>query len=120
MTDAWAHGSGPLSMQLPRPRALTCAGVYVGLAGPSYETPAEVRMLAALGGDAVGMSTVLECIAARWVVRQVCGVSLVTNAGAGYTDAPLVHQEVLDAGASAGPRLARVIRRFIEDLDEVA
>ena len=47
-------------------------------------------------------------------------MSLVTNAGAGYTDAPLVHQEVLDAGASAGPRLARVIRRFIEDLDEVA
>jgi purine-nucleoside phosphorylase len=121
MTDAWS----------PRLRAALHAaataegvdmreGVYVGLAGPSYETPAEVRMLAALGGDAVGMSTVLECIAARWVGLEVCGVSLVTNAGAGYTDAPLVHQEVLDAGASAGPRLARVIRRFIEDLDEVA
>lgn len=95
-------------------------GVYVGLAGPSYETPAEVRMLAALGGDAVGMSTVLECIAARWVGLEVCGVSLVTNAGAGYTGEPLTHQEVLDAGASAGPRLARVIRRFIQDLDRVA
>ena len=95
-------------------------GVYVGLAGPSYETPAEVRMLAALGGDAVGMSTVLECIAARWVGLEVCGVSLVTNAGAGYTGEPLTHQEVLDAGASAGPRLARVIRRFIRDLDRVA
>ena len=58
-------------------------GVYVGLSGPTYETPAEVRMLAALGGDAVGMSTVLECIAARWVGLEVCGVSLVTNAGAG-------------------------------------
>ena len=92
-------------------------GIYVGLTGPTYETPAEVRMLAALGGDAVGMSTVLECIAARWVGLEVCGVSLVTNAGAGYTGAPLTHEEVLEAGASAGPRLALVIRRFIEDLD---
>jgi purine-nucleoside phosphorylase len=92
-------------------------GVYVGLSGPTYETPAEVRMLAALGGDAVGMSTVLECIAARWAGLEVCGVSLVTNAGAGYTGAPLTHEEVLDAGASAGPRLAKVIRRFVEDLD---
>ena len=92
-------------------------GVYVGLSGPTYETPAEVRMLAALGGDAVGMSTVLECIAARWAGLEVCGVSLVTNAGAGYTGAPLTHEEVLEAGASAGPRLAKVIRRFVEDLD---
>ena len=92
-------------------------GIYVGLTGPTYETPAEVRMLAALGGDAVGMSTVLECIAARWVGLEVCGVSLVTNAGAGYTGTPLTHEEVLEAGASAGPRLANVIRRFIEDLD---
>jgi purine-nucleoside phosphorylase len=88
-----------------------------GSAAPTYETPAEVRMLAALGGDTVGMSTVLECIAARWAGLEVCGVSLVTNAGAGYTGAPLTHEEVLDAGASAGPRLAKVIRRFVEDLD---
>jgi purine-nucleoside phosphorylase len=92
-------------------------GVYVGLTGPTYETPAEVRMLAGLGGDAVGMSTVLECIAARWVGLEVCGVSLVTNAGAGYTGAPLTHAEVLESGVSAGPRLAKVIRRFVEDLD---
>jgi purine-nucleoside phosphorylase len=91
-------------------------GVYVGLVGPNYETPAEVRMLAALGGDAVGMSTVLECIAARWAGLEVCGVSLVTNAGAGYSGQPLTHEEVLEAGAAAGPRLARVIGRFIADL----
>ena len=95
-------------------------GVYVGLTGPTYETPAEVRMLAALGGDAVGMSTVLECIAARWVGLEVCGVSLITNAGAGYSGAPLTHEEVLEAGATAGPRLARVIHRFIRDLDDEA
>jgi purine-nucleoside phosphorylase len=91
-------------------------GVYVGLTGPTYETPAEVRMLATLGGHAVGMSTVLECIAARWVGLDVCGVSLITNAGAGYSGVPLTHAEVLAAGAIAGPRLARVIRRFVADL----
>ncbi len=88
-------------------------GVYVGLVGPSYETPAEVRMLHTMGADAVGMSTVLEAVAARWVGLEVCGVSLVTNAGAGYTGQPLTHEEVLEAGAQAGPRLARVIRRFV-------
>jgi purine-nucleoside phosphorylase len=93
-------------------------GVYVGLLGPNYETPAEVRMLAGLGGHAVGMSTVLECIAARWVGLEVCGVSLVTNPGAGYSGVPLTHAEVLAAGAVAGPRLARVIRRFVADLEE--
>ena len=91
-------------------------GVYVGLLGPSYETPAEVRMLRTLGADAVGMSTVLEAIAARWVGLRVCGVSLITNAGAGYTGEPLSHEEVLEAGAAAGPRLARVLRRFIATL----
>jgi purine-nucleoside phosphorylase len=91
-------------------------GVYAGLLGPSYETPAEVRMLRALGADAVGMSTVLEAIAARWVGLEVCGVSLVTNPGAGYSGRPLTHEEVLEAAAQAGPRLARVIRRFVAGL----
>ncbi|HVL53532.1 MAG TPA: purine-nucleoside phosphorylase [Vitreimonas sp.] len=91
-------------------------GTYAGLLGPQFETPAEVRMLRQLGADAVGMSTVLECIAARWTGLEVCGVSLVTNAGAGYTGQPLTHEEVLAAGAEAGPRLARVIRRFVADL----
>jgi purine-nucleoside phosphorylase len=89
------------------------AGIYAGLLGPTFETPAEVRMLRTLGADAVGMSTVLEAIAARWAGLEVCGVSLISNAGAGYTGQPLTHEEVLEAGAEAGPRLARVIRRFI-------
>jgi purine-nucleoside phosphorylase len=91
-------------------------GVYAGLLGPQYETPSEVLMLRTLGADAVGMSTVLECIAARWCGLEVCGVSLVTNAGAGYSGEPLSHEEVLASGAEAGPRLAKVIRRFIADL----
>ncbi|HKF85042.1 MAG TPA: purine-nucleoside phosphorylase [Candidatus Limnocylindrales bacterium] len=94
-------------------------GVYAGLLGPSYETPAEVRMLRTLGADAVGMSTVLEAVAARWAGLAVCGVSLVTNAGAGYSGQPLTHEEVLEAGAAAGPHLARVLRRFIADLPVV-
>ncbi len=91
-------------------------GIYVGLTGPSYETPAEVRMLAALGGHAVGMSTVLECIAARWAGLEVCGISLVTNAGAGYSGEPLTHEEVLEAGRDAAPRMIALVRRFVADL----
>ena len=91
-------------------------GIYVGLLGPTYETPAEVRMFRGLGGDAVGMSTVLEAIACRWAGIEVAGISLVTNPGAGYSGEPLTHEEVLAAGAAAGPRLARVIRRFVREL----
>ena len=91
-------------------------GIYAGLLGPSYETPAEVRMLRTLGADAVGMSTVLEAVAARWAGLEVCGVSLVTNAGAGYSGQPLTHAEVMEAGEVAGPRLAQVLRRFLADL----
>ena len=117
LTDAW---SPRLRVALHAAAAAEgvdlAEGIYVGLTGPNYETPAEVRMLAALGGHAVGMSTVLECIAARWVGLEVCGVSLVTNAGAGYSGEPLTHEEVMEAGAVAGPRLAKVIRRFVADL----
>jgi len=91
-------------------------GIYVGLTGPTYETPAEVRMLRALGADAVGMSTIMEAIAAHWAGIRVCGVSLVTNPGAGYSGTPLTHAEVLAAAAEAGPRLARVLGRFAEGL----
>jgi purine-nucleoside phosphorylase len=117
MTDAWsARLRGRLHAAGAAEGIELAEGVYVGLLGPNYETPAEVRLLAASGGHAVGMSTVMECIAARWAGLEVCGVSLVTNAGAGYTGEPLSHDEVLAAGNAAGPRLARVIRRFIADL----
>jgi purine-nucleoside phosphorylase len=91
-------------------------GVYAGLLGPSYETPAEVRLLRTLGADAVGMSTVLEAIAARWAGIEICGLSLVTNPGAGYSGQPLSHEEVLAAGDEAAPRLARVVRRFVREV----
>lgn len=118
LTEAW---SSRLRQRLHAAAAAEgihlAEGIYVGLVGPNYETPAEVRMLAALGGHAVGMSTVLECIAARWAGLEVAGVSLVTNAGAGYSGQPLAHEEVLAAGAEAGPRLARVVRRFVAEFE---
>jgi purine-nucleoside phosphorylase len=92
-------------------------GVYACMLGPSYETAAEVRMLGRLGADAVGMSTALEAVAARWVGLRVCGVSLVTNPGAGLSGMPLGHAEVLATAEAVGPQLSRVIARFVGQLE---
>jgi purine-nucleoside phosphorylase len=117
LTDAWSARLRARLHAAGKAEGVELAeGVYIGLTGPNYETPAEVRMLAAMGGHAVGMSTVMEAIAARWAGLEVCGFSLVTNAGAGYTGEPLTHDEVMAAGAEAGPRLGRVVRRFVTDL----
>jgi purine-nucleoside phosphorylase len=119
MTDAWSPRlRGRLHAAGHAEGVDLVEGVYVGLTGPNYETPAEVRLYAGHGGHAVGMSTVMEAIAARWARLEVCGVSLVTNPGAGYAGKPLAHEEVLAAGNEAGPRLARVIRRFVADLGD--
>ncbi|WP_456236401.1 purine-nucleoside phosphorylase [Aeromicrobium choanae] len=84
-------------------------GVYVQFPGPHYETPAEVRMAGILGGDLVGMSTTLEAIAAREAGMEVLGISLVTNLAAGISDAPLNHEEVLEAGRSAATRMGALL-----------
>ncbi|HEX2235448.1 MAG TPA: purine-nucleoside phosphorylase [Actinomycetota bacterium] len=91
-------------------------GVYAGLPGPTYETPAEVRMLAALGADLVGMSTVLEAIMARYLGARVLGISVVTNLAAGLGAEPLSHDEVADAGRRAAARLEALLRGVLGGL----
>jgi purine-nucleoside phosphorylase len=88
-------------------------GVYAGLPGPHYETPAEIRMLRTLGADLVGMSTVHETIAARAAGVQVLAVSLVTNLAAGMTGKPLSHDEVLEAGRQSATRMGSLLATVI-------
>jgi purine-nucleoside phosphorylase len=89
-------------------------GVYVQFAGPQYETPAEVRYAKTIGGDLVGMSTALDAIAARHAGLEVFGISLVTNAAAGFSGEPLSHDEVVQAGRDAGPRISALLAGIIE------
>ncbi|MGV9824474.1 MULTISPECIES: purine-nucleoside phosphorylase [unclassified Gordonia (in: high G+C Gram-positive bacteria)] len=91
-------------------------GVYAGLPGPHYETPAEIRMLRTLGADLVGMSTVHETIAARAAGMNVLGVSLVTNLAAGITGEPLSHAEVLEVGRESARRMGDLLARIVGEL----
>lgn len=91
-------------------------GVYCGLLGPTYETPAEVRMLERLGADAVGMSTVPEVIAARAMGLRVAAVSCITNKAAGLSAQPLNHQEVMEAGAAVASRFEALVTEFVRRL----
>ncbi|MCR9243435.1 MAG: purine-nucleoside phosphorylase [bacterium] len=87
-------------------------GVYAGLLGPSYETPAEVRMCRALGADAIGMSTVHEAMALNAMAADVAGLSLITNAAAGLGESALSHDEVVAAGKAAEAKLEALVTEF--------
>jgi purine-nucleoside phosphorylase len=90
-------------------------GVYMAFAGPSYETPAEVKMARALGADAVGMSTVPEVIAARHMKLRVLAISCVTNMAAGVLKKKLDHEEVLEVGERSKAGLMDVLGRIIQE-----
>ena len=115
-----AHFVDLTELYSPRLRALCRSvdgsldeGVYVQLPGPHYETPAEIGMIRAIGGDLVGMSTTLEAIAAREAGLEVLGISLVTNLAAGITGEALNHEEVLAAGRASAGRMGELLGAIV-------
>ncbi len=121
--DETAHGA-PYDVELARAldRAASRAdcelqnGVYAALPGPSYETPAEIRMLAWMGADAVGMSTVMEALAARASGVRVAAISCITNPAAGIGSEPLSHEDVLRAGRAASERFVRLLDAAVPEI----
>jgi len=103
---------GSLGMQIHE-------GVYAALTGPSYETPAEIRALAAIGADLVGMSTVPEVIVARHMGLEVLGISCVTNMAAGILDQPLNHKEVLETGERVKGQFIALLQKIIPRLAQL-
>jgi purine-nucleoside phosphorylase len=110
MRDAYASRLRALLRSLARPEHRLREGIYAGVLGPSHETPAEVSYLRRIGADAVGMSTVLETIAARALGMEVLGISVITNAAG---SAKSSHEEVVAAGHASGPRLAQLLQEFL-------
>jgi purine-nucleoside phosphorylase len=117
MSDAYDPELRRLALEVARARKIPLAqGVYVGLLGPSYETPAEIRMLERLGADAVGMSTVIEVIAARAAGIRCLGFSAITNPAAGVTPHKLNHLEVMDVAYRVAGDLAALIEGVVAAL----
>jgi purine-nucleoside phosphorylase len=117
MSDPYDPGLRALAREVARRRRIPLAeGVYVGLLGPSYETPAEIRMLERLGADAVGMSTVVEVITARAAGLRCLGFSAITNPAAGVTPHKLDHLEVMEVAYRVAGELAALIEGVVEAL----
>jgi purine-nucleoside phosphorylase len=116
MSDAYDRGLAELAVRACEKAGLRShRGVYLALGGPSFETPAEIRMARTLGADAVGMSTVPEVIAARHLGMRVLGLSCLTNMAAGVTDRKLDHQEVLDTGERVKTSLLEVLAHVVSE-----
>lgn len=114
MSAAYDPGLRALALEVAAGQGLSLEqGVYAALLGPSYETPAEVRMLATLGADAVGMSTVPEVIVAHANGMRCLGISTITNAAAGVSEVALSHAEVMETAGQAGRRLGDLIEGVV-------
>jgi purine-nucleoside phosphorylase len=121
MSEAYDRGLREAAESVARAAGVALRrGVYLAVTGPSYETPAEIRMARALGADAVGMSTVPEVIAARHMSMRVLGLSCLTNMAAGVTEAKLDHREVLETGERAKAAIATVLSGVIAAVGEKA
>lgn len=121
MTEAYSRELREIALRLAAARGVTVReGVYAGVLGPSYETPAEIRMLRALGADAVGMSTVPEVIAARHVGMRVLGLSCLTNMGAGMSGSVLDHAEVKEVAGKATRAMIDLIAETVRALPDLA
>ena len=91
-------------------------GIYIQLTGPAYESPAEVQMCRILGGDAVGMSTACEALAANHMGMKICGISCISNLACGMTDQPLSHKEVQEAADKVAPRFKKLVTNVIAEI----
>ncbi|HEY2737603.1 MAG TPA: purine-nucleoside phosphorylase, partial [Thermoanaerobaculia bacterium] len=121
MSDAYSRRLRQLAHRAAAAEGVTLSeGVYLGLSGPSFETPAEIRAFRTLGADLVGMSTVHEVIAARHLGMEVLGFSSVTNMAAGVLDEPINHAEVLEIGARVQQTLSRLLAALVPLLAEPA
>ena len=119
MTEAYDGGLRSVAREVAGARGIELPeGVYAGLPGPSFETPAEIEMLSRLGADVVGMSTVQEVLAARAVGTRCLGLSLVSNLAAGRSPRPLSHAEVMEVAREAGARLDGLVRGILARLGE--
>lgn len=121
LTDAYNAESRALLRVAGREEALSLhEGVYIGVSGPTYETPAEIRAFRKWGADAVGMSTIPEVLMARYYGMKVAALSCITNCAAGLGAGKLSHAEVLEAGKANAAKAARLIRRFVLLRQDVA
>jgi len=117
MTEVYARDYQELAVEEAQKMGLELRrGIYAALSGPSYETPAEVRMLRILGADAVGMSTVPEAVVARQMGLKVLGISCITNMAAGVVGEPINHQEVIETGERVRETFKELLRRVIPKL----
>jgi purine-nucleoside phosphorylase len=117
MTAVYTPAYIEVTRGVARESGITLAeGIYMGLRGPTYETPAEVQMVRRLGGDAVGMSTVAEVIVARHCGMKVLAISCITNVAAGLSDEKIAHSDVMEVGARAGQQLSELIVRAVPRL----
>lgn len=117
MSDAYSAGLRQVAQAAAAQAGIAVRqGVYAGLAGPSFETPAEINYLRIIGADLVGMSTVLEVIAANHLGMRVLGISVVSNMAAGVLPQPLTHEEVLETGERVKDSLSRLLRSLIAPL----